>query len=139
VIRLLGPRENRRPSAVPHRFMAGHAALTVSDLTVHYGSSVALAGLSLHLAVGETLGIVGMSGSGKSVLARSMFGLVRPPGRILAGSAELAGYGDLLKMSAHDLSVVRGNVLGLIVSNPRSRLNTLITVEIGRESCRERV
>lgn len=123
---------NTPRSAKSRRFEAGEAALIVRDLKVRYDSPAAathaLGGVSFQLAVGETLGVVGMSGSGKSVLARALFGLIRPPGRIAGGSAELAGFGDLLTMSPRDLSVVRGNVLGLIVSSPRSRLNPLINV-----------
>jgi ABC-type dipeptide/oligopeptide/nickel transport system ATPase component len=103
----------------------------VSDLQTHFllGSHVvkALDGVSFRLHRGETLGIVGVSGSGKSVLARSMMGLVREPGRIVGGRVSLLNE-NLLEASRSRLTALRGRELALIVSSPKSRLNPVLNV-----------
>lgn len=107
-------------------------ALDVRDLRVRYqtadGFVSALDGVSFRLEEGATLGVVGVSGSGKSVLARTLLGLGRSPAQLIGGSATLLQHGDLLTMSPQELRAVRGNVIALIVSSPRSRLNPLISV-----------
>lgn len=87
----------------------------------------AVDGVSIDLAQGETLGIVGRSGSGKSVLARSILGLVREPGRIIDGEALFRG-GNLLAMTESELERIRGREIALIVPNPRANLNPLVDV-----------
>lgn len=103
----------------------------VSDLRTHFvtGSGVVTAvdGVSFALHQGETLGVVGVSGSGKSVLARSIMGLVREPGRVVGGRVSLLNE-NLLDASPSRLNSLRGRELSLIVSNPKSRLNPLISV-----------
>jgi ABC-type dipeptide/oligopeptide/nickel transport system ATPase component len=78
--------------------------LSVDDLRVIFdtrdGIVRAVNGVSFDLYRGETLGIVGESGCGKSITAKSMLRLIKePPGRIVSGSIELAGQ-DLLKLNA---------------------------------------
>lgn len=87
----------------------------------------ALDGVSLSLREGETLGVVGRSGSGKSVLARSIMGLVRDPGRIEGGAIRLQGE-SLLDMPESRLNGLRGKDMALIVANPRARLNPVLSV-----------
>ena len=72
------------------------ALLEIADLRVEfstrYGPVTALDGVSLHVNPGETLGVVGESGCGKSITALSAMGLVpSPPGRVAGGSIKLAG------------------------------------------------
>lgn len=91
------------------------------------GETKALDGVSLTLREGESLGVVGMTGAGKSVLARSIMGLVRNPGYIAGGSIRFRGQ-ELLTLPEDRLNKLRGKELALIVSNPRARLNPLLSV-----------
>ncbi|WP_404191912.1 ABC transporter ATP-binding protein [Streptomyces tauricus] len=76
----------------------GHAVLEVTGLDVHYGSRRqrrrALHDVSLSVAPGETVGIIGETGSGKSTFARTVLGLVRASaGRIVIGGEDVGAYG----------------------------------------------
>jgi len=67
--------------------------LDVTDLAVHYGRHRALAGVSLSVAPGEIVGVIGETGSGKSTLARAVLGLVKPAaGRIVVDGEDVTGY-----------------------------------------------
>ena len=103
----------------------------IRDLRTHFyaadGVVKALDGVSFSLREGEVLGIVGVSGSGKSVLAKSIMGLVRDSGRVVGGAVELRGE-DLLQASPARLTEVRRNDVSLIVSSPKSRLNPVLNV-----------
>ena len=111
--------------------LARRPVLEVEDLRTyfHVGSNPgkALDGVSFTLSEGETLGVVGRSGSGKSVLARSIMGLVRHPGYIAGGSMHFRGE-DLVGIPKSKLNALRGKEIALIVSSPRSRLNPLLGV-----------
>ena len=87
----------------------------------------AVDGVSLALASGETLGLLGESGSGKSTVAWSVLGLVPPPGRIDGGVIRLLGS-DLMSLHEEGLRRIRGKELGLIVQNARAHLNPLVTI-----------
>jgi ABC-type dipeptide/oligopeptide/nickel transport system ATPase component len=105
-------------------------ALEIRDLRVHYhmASEVrkAIDGVSLTLNRGEALGVVGRSGSGKSVLARAVLGLIGEPGRV---SGEiLLRERNILAMSEPELERLRGKDVALILSNPLARLSPLISV-----------
>ena len=76
---------------------------------------------------GERVGIMGETGCGKSVTIRSILGLVRPPGRVEAGSAVFAGS-DLLKASGAELQATRGRSIGFIPQNPWGALNPIYRV-----------
>ncbi len=91
----------------------------------------AVNGISYTLDEGETLGIVGESGCGKSVGVMSLIRLIpSPPGKIVAGEVLFDGQ-DLLKMSDNEIRSVRGNKIGMIFQDPMTSLNPVLT--IGRQ------
>ena len=94
----------------------------------HDGTVYAVNGVSFRLDEGETLGIVGESGCGKSVTMLSMLGLIpKPPGKIAAGEALFLGH-DLLKLSAEDMRQVRGAQISMIFQDPMTSLNPVLTI-----------
>lgn len=109
--------------------------LRVRDLETrfqtHAGTIYAVNGVSFDLGKGETLGIVGESGCGKSVTMHSIIQLIpKPAGKIINGQAEFQGT-DLLKLSSKDISKVRGSQIGIIFQDPMTSLNPVIP--IGRQ------
>ena len=106
--------------------------LEIRDLRTwfHTGAGLARAvdGVSLHVEAGETLGIVGESGCGKSVTALSVLRLIQPPGRIEAGSVIALEGIDLLTMSEAEIRRVRGNRIAMIFQEPMTALNPVFTV-----------
>lgn len=111
--------------------MADHL-LDVRDLSVefHTGMGVvkAVRNVSYHLDRGETLAILGESGSGKSVSSSAIMNLIdMPPGRIASGEILLDGV-DLLKMSARERREVNGRRVAMIFQDPLSHLNPVYTV-----------
>ena len=106
--------------------------LNIKDLKtwfhMHDHTVKAVNGVSLQLGYGETLGIVGESGCGKSVLALSVMRLVpSPAGKIESGSILLEGK-DLLTFPEERMRTVRGNKIGMIFQEPMTSLNPLYTV-----------
>ena len=88
----------------------------------------AVNGVSFGLAEGETLGVVGESGCGKSVTMLSVLGLIAsPPGKVVAGKAIFAGQ-DLLKMSKEEIRHVRGAQIAMIFQDPMTSLNPVLTI-----------
>jgi len=88
----------------------------------------AVNGVSFGLAEGETLGVVGESGCGKSVTMLSILGLIQsPPGNVKAGKAIFAKQ-DLLKISKEELRKVRGAQISMIFQDPMTSLNPVLTV-----------
>jgi oligopeptide/dipeptide ABC transporter ATP-binding protein len=87
----------------------------------------AVRGVNFHLDAGETLGIVGESGCGKSVTALSILGLVQEPGRVVEGEILFKGD-DLLKMSDEEVREIRGRDIAMIFQDPLSSLNPVLTV-----------
>jgi oligopeptide transport system ATP-binding protein len=88
----------------------------------------AVNGIDFDLNEGETLGIVGESGCGKSVSVLSLMRLVpSPPGRIVGGEAWFQGR-DLLKMSEEEIRSVRGNKIAMIFQDPMTSLNPVLTI-----------
>ena len=109
----------------------GQALLEVDDLHTQFftplGVIRAVDGVSYHLRPGETLGVVGESGCGKSVTALSILRLVAsPPGRITGGSIRFEGR-DLLDLSEQEMEGIRGNDISMIFQEPMTSLNPLYT------------
>lgn len=93
------------------------------DGTVH-----AVNGISFDLKEGETLGVVGESGCGKSVTMMSALRLIpMPPGKIVAGEVLFQGQ-DLLKMSKDEIRHVRGAQISMIFQDPMTSLNPVLTI-----------
>ena len=108
--------------------------LSVQDLRVHFwtggGTVHAVNGISFDIGPGETLGIVGESGCGKSVTALALLGLLPRAGRVRSGSARFDGR-DLLRLSQRALRRVRGRQIAMIFQDPMTSLNPVLT--IGRQ------
>jgi peptide/nickel transport system ATP-binding protein len=110
---------------------SGQALLEVQNLQTHFGTPDgvvrAVEGLSFHIDAGETLGIVGESGCGKSVTSMSILRLIQePPGKI-AGSIRFEGR-DLLTVSEQEMRGIRGNAISMIFQEPMTSLNPVLTV-----------
>jgi peptide/nickel transport system ATP-binding protein len=106
--------------------------LDVRDLVTEFvtpdGVGRAVDGLSFTVHRGETLGIVGESGCGKSISAMSILKLVpSPPGHVRSGTAELLGR-DLLAMSDREIRDVRGKDISMIFQEPMTSLNPVLTI-----------
>jgi len=113
--------------------------LSVDDLHVVFstdrGTIHAVNGISFEIAAGQTLGIVGESGCGKSVTALALLGLLPRAGRVTGGSArfgdrELLTFRerDLLTLSDDDLRQIRGREIGMIFQDPMTSLNPVLTI-----------
>ncbi|HKN10731.1 MAG TPA: ABC transporter ATP-binding protein [Pseudomonadota bacterium] len=105
--------------------------LDVENLQTHFGTPDgvvrAVEGLSFHIDAGETVGIVGESGCGKSVTSMSILRLIQePPGKI-AGSIRFQGR-DLLKASEQEMRDIRGNAISMIFQEPMTSLNPVLSV-----------
>jgi oligopeptide transport system ATP-binding protein len=95
------------------------------------GTVHAVNGVSFKLKEGETLGVVGESGCGKSVTMLSIMRLIpTPPGKVTAGKAFYRGK-DLLQMSKDEIRHIRGSQISMIFQDPMTSLNPVLT--IGRQ------
>jgi len=117
---------------MPGRSSAGDPLLRVQDLRTyfHLGREVARAvdGVSFDIRAGETVGMVGESGCGKSVTALSLLRLIDPPGRIEAGSRiEFEGR-DLLSLDEEGIRQIRGNRIAMVFQEPMTALNPVFTI-----------
>ena len=106
--------------------------LEIKDLTVRFytdeGVVKAVNGISYKLYEGDTLGVVGESGCGKSVHARSIMRLIPiPPGKIERGEVLFAGR-DLLKLHMNDMYQIRGPQIAMVFQDPMTFLNPVLTV-----------
>ena len=91
------------------------------------GEIKAVNDVSISVPRGRIIGIVGESGCGKSMTARSIMRLLHYPGRIVSGSIKLAGK-ELLDLSEHEMSAVRGEEIGMIFQEPMTSLNPVMRV-----------
>jgi oligopeptide/dipeptide ABC transporter ATP-binding protein len=114
--------------------VAAEPLLSVRDLRVQFwtrrGTIHAVNGISFDIAPGETLGIVGESGCGKSVTSLALLGILPRAGRVAGGTARFEGR-DLLQLSDGELRSVRGREIGIIFQDPMTSLNPVLT--IGRQ------
>ncbi len=106
--------------------------LEVKDLRTHFftrrGVVKAVDGVSFNLKQGETLGLVGESGCGKSVTCFSIIRLVaEPAGRIVGGQVIFDGE-DLMRKSAKEMREIRGKRISMILQDPMMSLNPLFTI-----------
>ena len=114
--------------------MARQPLLSVEDLRVEFwtqrGTVHAVNGISFDIAPGETLGIVGESGCGKSVTSLALMGILPRAGKITSGTA-MFGDRDLFTLSDRELRRIRGRDIAMIFQDPMTSLNPVLT--IGRQ------
>ncbi|MCD8161300.1 MAG: ABC transporter ATP-binding protein [Clostridiales bacterium] len=106
--------------------------LTIHDLVVEYSSGgqivQAVNGVDLKLAKGQTLGLVGETGAGKTTIAKAILRILpMPPARVKQGEIYLDGE-DLLKLPEKEMLKVRGNKIAMIFQDPMTALNPTMTV-----------
>lgn len=106
----------------------GDTLLSVRDLSIHYitkdmGTCKAVNHVSLDLKKGETLGLVGETGAGKTTIALGILRLIPdPPGKIVSGSITFKGT-DLYKISERQMRKIRGAEISMIFQDPMTALN----------------
>jgi peptide/nickel transport system ATP-binding protein/oligopeptide transport system ATP-binding protein len=112
--------------------MAAENLLDIRNLSTHFSVrgfiAKAVDQVSLSIPAGQTLGLVGESGCGKSVTAHSIIRLIpQPPGRIVDGEVVFEGQ-DLLKLSESQMRRIRGNQISMIFQEPMTSLNPTFPV-----------
>ena len=117
---------------VKGNYLDKNKLLEIKDLKTYFftedGISKAVDGVDLEIYSQETLGIVGESGCGKSITARSVMRLIpEPPGRIVNGQIFFKGR-DLLKLKETEMRDVRGNCISMIFQEPMISLNPVFTI-----------
>lgn len=110
----------------------GSGQLTVKDLRTHFytlaGEVKAVDGISFDLPGGDSVGIVGESGCGKSVTAQSIMRIVpHPPGKVVSGSITFNGT-DLLALPDGEMDRIRGNQIAMVYQEPMTSLNPAFTI-----------
>ena len=111
---------------------AGDVVLDVRDLHTYFfnrrGITKAVDGVSFTLREGETLGIVGESGCGKTMTARSLLRIIpKPAARIVSGEVNLDGE-NLVELSDEEMRHVRGRKIAMIFQDPQTSLNPVFTI-----------
>ena len=106
--------------------------LRIENLEIRYetddGIFYALNDVSLHVDAGETLGLVGETGAGKTTLAKGILRLIpSPPGKIAGGRVLYEGK-DLLSLSETEMHKIRGNAISMVFQDPMTSLNPVMTV-----------
>jgi len=106
--------------------------LEIKDLTIHYVTDdevvKAVNDISITLEEGESLGLVGETGAGKTTTAMGILGLVpNPPGKIIGGEVIYKGK-NLLKLSEAEMRKIRGHEISMIFQDPMTALNPVLTV-----------
>jgi peptide/nickel transport system ATP-binding protein len=92
------------------------------------GAWPAVSGVDLSIQPGEIVGLVGESGSGKSVTGFSIFGLIDPPGEVIAGEVLFQGQ-DLRSLTEEQMRRLRGNRIAMIFQDPLMTLNPVLRIE----------
>src|SRR5258708_7657242 len=120
--------QSPRPAAAA---VSADTILEIKDLKTYFytrdGIVKAVDGVSYDLKKGETLGVVGESGCGKSITALSILRLIAKGGRIVEGEIKLAGR-NLLELTDEQMRSVRGNDISMIFQEPMTSLNPVMTV-----------
>lgn len=106
--------------------------LEIKDLTIHYVTKdsivQAVNGINISLEKGETIGLVGETGAGKTTTALGILGLIQsPPGQVVGGEILFSGI-DLLKASDHEMRKIRGDEISMIFQDPMTALNPIMRV-----------
>lgn len=112
--------------------MAENTLLNVENLTIRYetedGIVAALNDVTIAIGVGETLGLVGETGAGKTTLAKGIMRLIpSPPGKIINGQINYQGK-ELLALPLKDMQEIRGGHISMIFQDPMTSLNPVLTV-----------
>ncbi len=106
--------------------------LRVHELRTYFytegGVAKAVDGVSFEIGAGETVGLVGESGCGKSVTALSLLRLVRPPGRIEPGSEITFDGQDLVTLDEKSMRKIRGARIAMVFQEPMTALNPVFTI-----------
>jgi peptide/nickel transport system ATP-binding protein len=106
--------------------------LSVRDLRTVFDTDAGLAravdGVSFDVGKGESVGLVGESGCGKSVTAFSILRLIRPPGRIVEGSHIALDGTDLMSLDAESLRQIRGSRVSMVFQEPMTALNPVLRI-----------
>ncbi len=101
--------------------------LTLNEVEVAFGSAKILRGVSLDLYPGETLGVVGESGCGKSMTGFAVMGMLPKPGKVTKGSITLEGR-ELTTLTNREWLDVRGDQIALVMQDPFTSLNPMMRV-----------
>ena len=105
--------------------------LRIEDLTIHFpteeGDVRAVNGVSLSVEAGQTLGLVGETGAGKTTTALGILRLVPEPGQVESGSIIYKDR-DIMTMSEKEVQDIRGNEISMIIQDPMTALNPVMTV-----------
>jgi oligopeptide/dipeptide ABC transporter ATP-binding protein len=111
--------------------------LEIKDLKIHFNTEFgvvrAVDGVDFSVEAGQTLGVVGESGCGKSVTALAVMGLIRPPGKIVDGEILYRSNGqsiDLAQLNPRgkEIRAIRGNQIAMIFQEPMTSLNPVFTI-----------
>jgi oligopeptide/dipeptide ABC transporter ATP-binding protein len=128
----IGRITGQRPVLPTANFPAGilarsMAVLEVRELEVSFGATKILRGVSFDLEQGQTLGVVGESGCGKSMTGFAIMGMLQAPGRVSAGSIKLNGR-ELVGLKEKEYRDIRGDQIGLVMQDPFTSLNPMMRV-----------
>jgi peptide/nickel transport system ATP-binding protein len=118
-----GPATRQAQDTAP----AAATLLRVEGLTVAYGHQTVVHGVDFTLARGQSLALIGESGSGKSTIARAMLRLLPPQARVLGGQVQFGGR-DVLTLGERRFRPLRGRELGFVPQDPGSALNAVRTI-----------
>jgi oligopeptide/dipeptide ABC transporter ATP-binding protein len=103
------------------------ALLEVRGLEVSFGPVRILRGISFDLEAGQTLGVVGESGCGKSMTGFAIMGMLQRPGKITAGSIKLDGR-EIVGLPEREMVQIRGAQIGLVMQDPFTSLNPMMRI-----------